>query len=274
VEEMPKRKREFTEKKYNKYIAEGRGSGVLSEYKPWFNIQDVSSSGRSSRVKGIKTGRQHEFLSDNETNYFYILDLCSAVKDIREQYPILPIENTLDIADELGIQHPSDPRTKEHTVVTTDFLITTYDNRLQARTIKMWGKLDNERQMEKFEIERTYWERQGVDWGIVTEKEIDKNIIYSLKAVHPFYYVEDLSISDLYNKQEVKRMISAFKASIVNKNIAIRSAAFEFENRNILSAGTGIEIYKHLVATSEIIVGMKDIMCIDTPVEIKVKEVI
>ena len=43
--------------KIEKWIKEGRGSGVGADYKPWLNIQDVSSLGRSTRLKGIKTNR-------------------------------------------------------------------------------------------------------------------------------------------------------------------------------------------------------------------------
>ncbi|WP_077849884.1 TnsA endonuclease N-terminal domain-containing protein [Clostridium puniceum] len=35
------------------------------------------------------------------------------VVDIREQYPLLPIEDTLAIALELGIKHPEDPQTHQ-----------------------------------------------------------------------------------------------------------------------------------------------------------------
>ncbi|GGH79630.1 hypothetical protein JOD43_001736 [Pullulanibacillus pueri] len=37
-----------------KWIKEDRGSGIDSDYKPWIRIQDVSSLGRSHRLKGIK----------------------------------------------------------------------------------------------------------------------------------------------------------------------------------------------------------------------------
>ena len=70
--------------KIEKLIKEGRGSGVGADYKPWLNIQDVSSLGRSTRLKGIKTNRQHEFLSALERNYFYLTEYSDFVVDIRE----------------------------------------------------------------------------------------------------------------------------------------------------------------------------------------------
>jgi len=47
--------------KIDKWIKEGRGTGSGAEYQAWLKIQDVSSLGRSTRLKGIKTGRQRTF---------------------------------------------------------------------------------------------------------------------------------------------------------------------------------------------------------------------
>lgn len=48
----------------------------------------MASAGRVTRVKLIKNGRQHELMSDMETNYFYLLEFSSDVVDIREQSPL------------------------------------------------------------------------------------------------------------------------------------------------------------------------------------------
>lgn len=146
-------------------------------YKPYILIQDVPSKGRSSRPCGLKTGRQHEFLSDLERNYFMILEFCDAVVDIREQFP-LALEETLLIADELGIKHPVNPVTKEPIVMTSDFCLTIKGEKSThdvIRTVKYKQDLLDRRAIEKFAIEQIYWERQGLDWGIVTEKEVDKH---------------------------------------------------------------------------------------------------
>ena len=63
---MAKRKRDFTDSKYEKKLKDGKGSGYGKDYKPWLTIQDVPSNGRSTRIKGIVTGRQHDVLSDME----------------------------------------------------------------------------------------------------------------------------------------------------------------------------------------------------------------
>lgn len=76
---MAKRKRILN---IHKMLKEGRGAGRGKQYKPWIKVQDVLSLGRATRLKGIKTGRQHEFLSDMERNYFYILEFSDKIEDI------------------------------------------------------------------------------------------------------------------------------------------------------------------------------------------------
>lgn len=67
-------------------LKDGLGQGFGSDYKPWINIQDVPLLGRSTRLKGTKVPRQHEFLSDLGINYFYLLEYSDSVIDIREQF--------------------------------------------------------------------------------------------------------------------------------------------------------------------------------------------
>ena len=125
---MAKRKYGISEDKINRYIKEGRGSGTKENYKPWIKIQDVSSKGRSNRIKGIKTNRIHHFLSDLETKCFYILEWDDNVVDIREQYPLIDRETAMKIANEKNIRYPIDYKTRTPVVMTTDFLVTKYEN--------------------------------------------------------------------------------------------------------------------------------------------------
>ena len=81
----------------------------------------------------------------------------------------MPLEETIVIADELGLKHPTDPKTNEPVVMTTDFLLTVEKgNGLVelARTIKMKDELLKQRVIEKFEIERVYYERRQIDWAL------------------------------------------------------------------------------------------------------------
>ena len=71
------------------------------DYQPALTIHSLNSKGQSARIAGIKTGRQHELLSRNEQNYFYIVEFSDSVTDIREQFP-MNLDKTLLIAEQLA----------------------------------------------------------------------------------------------------------------------------------------------------------------------------
>ncbi|WP_066015410.1 TnsA endonuclease N-terminal domain-containing protein [Endozoicomonas atrinae] len=81
-------------------------------YKPWLEVREVPSLGRSRKVKGIKTHHTHHFLSDIEYHIYLMLEYNPAVIAIYEQYPLLPREDSIEIANEMGIRHPVYPQSK------------------------------------------------------------------------------------------------------------------------------------------------------------------
>ena len=170
---MPKHRRIWNASIREKYVREGRGCGSNSGYTPWVRIQDFASRGVVSRVKGRTTGRVHHLMSNNELAYFYILDWSEIVTDIREQYPLSDLDCAVKSAAQAGIKYPTDNISGFPYIMTCDFMITTSTG-VKARTIKMTAELENARVLEKLEIERRYWVAQGVDWGIVTEREISR----------------------------------------------------------------------------------------------------
>jgi hypothetical protein len=246
---MAKRKTQLTEKKIAEMEKEGRGQGKGENYKPWIIIQDFPSSGLATRGIGWKTNRIHHFLSKLELDYFYVLEWNSSVVDIQEQFP-LNREDTMHVANAKGIKHPTDPKTQIPIVMTTDFLITVNNSdgiKQIARTIKPSKELENERTIEKFEIERTYWETRGIDWGIVTEKEMPKDLIQNVEWLHSSYFeIEDLPASTLNTYvQQMKSFIKKYKTSIIEM-------VSEFDKNFQLEDGTGLDILKYLIARKEI----------------------
>jgi hypothetical protein len=246
---VTKRKTELTEKKIVEMEKEGRGQGKGEYYKPWINIQDFPSIGLVTRGKGWKTNRIHHFLSKLERDYFYVLEWNKLVVDIREQFP-LNREDTLYIATNKGIKHPTDPKSQLPIVMTTDFLITISNSKGTthvARTIKPSKELENERTIEKFEIERSYWGNRGIDWGIITEKEIPKDMVENMEWLHLSYFeIEDLPSSTLNTyAQQLKSFIEKCNTSIIEM-------VTEFDQIFQLENGMGLEILKHLIARKEV----------------------
>lgn len=245
------------------------------EYKPYIVIQDIPSLGRSTRLCGIKTGRQHDFLSDLERNYFLILEFIDDVVDIREQFP-LELQETLLIAEELGIVHPKDPKSKEYITMTSDFCITLKDGsstRDVIRTTKYKQDLVNRRVFEKFYIEKIYWERRGLDWGIVTEEEVDKNYCQNISDVLDYY---DLNENDAFQEislEEREDIIIAFLQRLIGSDKTVRQISSLFEKDLHLKKGAGIAMFKHVIARKYISIDLFSPLSLDKhlPVDLLVK---
>lgn len=177
-----------TQSDIDRHIEKGFGQGSQELYVPWLRVQDVPSHGRSRKVHGVKVDRLHHLLSDLEYGYLLVAEYSPEVLDIREQFPLLPVPTLQSIAHALSIRYPVYPGTKVPFVMTTDFLLTITQpdgsTRLAARTIKYTESLKTskglERTLEKFQIERAYWADRGVDWNIVTEKDLPTPLIQNL----------------------------------------------------------------------------------------------
>lgn len=248
---MPKRNRSTSQLVIERRIKEGRGTGTGSDYKPWLNIQDVPSNGQANRKASWTVGREHQLMSQLELSYLFIFDWHPAVIDIREQYPLLPLEDTLAIAEEHRITHPKDTQTKEDTVVTTDFVLTLIDNnRLVQRAVavKEVQELQDPRVIEKLEIERLYWQSSRVQWCIGTERNLNRVFVENVKLLHDY---QQIPILEALEDIAIELTKSAFQP------IALAALTAQCDRRLGLDRGTSLSIAYHLIATRRWCVDMR-----------------
>jgi hypothetical protein len=223
-----------------------QGEGAI--YKPWLRVQDVPSLGRVHRVKGWKHGRVHHLLSDLEARVFFIYEWSLQISDIREQYPLLPLDETLAIAKECGVAHPADIRSKQPIVMTTDFVLTIKKNlatTYQARTVKYAADLIKVRTLEKLEIERRYWQARRVDWGIVTEHQASTALAQNVKWVHPFFRQADLYPLDA---PAIQRITADMTHRARHSDLPLRDLARDCDEKLSLARGQGLKVVRHLLA--------------------------
>ncbi len=157
-----------------RWIKSGFGQGEGKDYKPFMYVRDVPSHGTSSMVRSRITGRKHDYLSDHEFKVHLLAEYGRSTLDIREQFALLPWDETQDIAAQLGIQHPVIPGTTTPTVVTTDLLLTLKRSdgmELVAVSAKLKKDL-TKRNLEKLLLERLYWNRRGIRWILATEDNV------------------------------------------------------------------------------------------------------
>lgn len=248
---MAKRKRMFMAKTFQKWLKEGRGTGTGASYKPWYTIHDVASRGVSHRIQSAwTTGRETHLLSNLERDWFFVFDWSPLVVDIREQFPLLPLQETQAIAVECGVEHPCDRRTKERhpVVLTSDFRLTIrgaaglFD---QVRTVKYADRLADQRVLEKFEIERRYWARRDIDWGLVTEQDLPGSLARNVELLHDRRNLTDrltLSPEQLYT---IARTLTE---TVSQKQLPLRQATAACDAQFGLSKGAALTVVYYLLA--------------------------
>ncbi|WP_138471783.1 TnsA endonuclease N-terminal domain-containing protein [Poseidonocella sp. HB161398] len=239
----------FDEAKIARFRKEGRGQGAGPDYKPWLTVADVPSRGRAQRMPGFLTKRIHHLLSDLERNAFLIFDSSEGVTDIREQFP-MDADETLAIAEDAGIRHPVDATSRVPLVQTTDFLLDLYRDGggvTVARAVKPASELGKPRVVEKLEIERRYWTSRGVDWGIVTERELPPVLLANLELLR-----SSRDIDQLMQPHEgyFQARMHILDAELDRTPCAtLRELVQDMDARLGMEAGSTLLLVHHLLAT-------------------------
>lgn len=252
-----KRKRNLDEKSIKKRISEGRGQGSKDEYKPWVTIQDIPSTGIAARHSSWKNNRVVHLLSELETSYFYLLEWSDKVIDIREKFPLDDVDKAQSIAKSKGIRYPKDSVSKVPIVLTTDFLLTIKNENTEkiiARTV-CYSK-DLAKNLNKFEIERTYWESFGIDWGIVTEKEIPKVLSKNIEWVHKIYFLDKTDdFSYLKDMHLIEVMLNRLE---LGEDASLTFVLNGLDKEYGCEVGTFLTLFRYCIAHKLIFVDMNN----------------
>ena len=162
---------------------EKRGEGSGLTYKPYIQGREFNSQGTCSTPVDWKTGRTVELLSQGEKAVWHILRWDDNVIDIREQFP-LDLSKTTALAEDLGIRHPKDTKTR----MTTDFLVTMKNGTLLAVSVKNDERdLQNKRTTEKLYLEMKYWKNKGVSFAVVLKSKVNMTAVNNIRIVTEFY---------------------------------------------------------------------------------------
>jgi hypothetical protein len=134
--------------------------------------------------------------------------------------------------------------------MTTDFLLKIklgLETVFHARTVKYAEELNDPRVQAKFEIERRFWKRRGIDWGYVTEKDLPPTLVENALLLHPFY-----SFSDLYplTEKEVHKISFYLTGRVRAEETSIEEIVSDCDQKFGLSAGQSFSVVCHLVARS------------------------
>jgi hypothetical protein len=187
----------FDEARVQRFMAEGRGKGTGHLYRPWLQIQDVPSSGRSHRPFGIKSRRVHHLLSDGEWKCFLKFEGDPMVVEIQEQFPMDRME-TYRAAHGLSLKHP---RTLDGTpyVMTIDFLVrrsTPCGVRLTPYTFKYDPETLAPREQQLMSITRAFWAEHAMELQLIDQRFFDEAFNINYDSVRAYHDISNLTFYD------------------------------------------------------------------------------
>lgn len=258
---------------------QGRGEGEGAAYRPWLTIRDFSSRGVSHRPKG-RNGREYHLMSTLEYHCFLLLQWSDLVADVREQFPLHDLEETLAIAAELGAAHPKQSRRVGGVIVrreepmTTDFLVTLADTPHAppqiAVSVKPLSDITDapaaqiDRLLEKAEIERLYWQRRGVEFRLVTEREMPPAVVANLDRVLPCRTLEaaDYGLTEAAVPGYLAYLFDQLAAST---DVPFRRVCSAVDAQLQLGAGTCLTLVWHAVASKQWSVALHEPLDPDRP---------
>jgi hypothetical protein len=267
---MPSRRKNLTGDARDRRLAAGFGSGEGAGYRPYLRVSDVPSIGTCSVIAGWKHGREHHLLSRNERNYFFCLEWSDSVLEIREQFPLLPLDETQRIARQLGIRHPNDRG--EPLVMTTDFLLLIRagnGERFVARTVKPAKQLEKRRVLEKFAIEKRYFEDRQTDWGLVTERKIPETVWRNVEWLHECRDLRNLKPIEI---EEVTHILEQMSRQIAPKrSLRIDKFCASSDRELGLIPGTALKVFRHALATKKFAIDICVRLRTDVPIVVELR---
>lgn len=237
----------------------GRGS----EYVAYIQAGDHVSLGQRNRLLSPRLCREVICLSIGEKRVYLILERSPNVTDIREQYPLYPIEETIAIAEQLGVKPCA--LNVQGKPMTTDFLVTCREGLTEkevAISFKPLSELADPRTLELAEIERVFHQRRGTVWGLVTDQEVPHTVVANLDLLMDFYALEDLHP---LTAQDVDAISRALLPRLSIQNTPLNIAALEVDRLLNYEEGTSLAVAWHLIATRRIQIDLEKPMKPDEP---------
>lgn len=186
-------------------IKRRRGVGSGSAYVPWLKVRDVPSRGTSVISRGVLSGRSHHLLSELEAIYFLLVERRASTVEIREQWPILDIDRTLELCSRFGVHQTL--RHGHPEPFTIDFLITEQvdgELKYRAASIKSPEDARDPHVRLRLSVEHAWCQDHGIPWTLVDTTRFDKTILQNLRFLRAWFrhrYVPDQLLESRFVNQ-------------------------------------------------------------------------
>lgn len=226
-----------------------------------------SSKGRATRIYGYKTKRIHHLQSDNQLRLFLLLEWNDMVKNIEENVELKDLEIVIDNVEDLRLDKFSDKETGQLYQLHTNFLVTTKRDNVEEKvaiSVKALSEIERRTVIEKIEIERRFWKNKSIPFYVVTEKEINKQLVDNIKWVR-----ETLIDKSIENKRELAEHLYYFLQE--NKQEKLIDVLAKFDDNFVVKRGTSLFIFRYLIGIKEIALNMKKSIDLNEIISVLIK---
>src|SRR5699024_850271 len=125
------------------------------------------------------------------------------------------------------------------------------------------------RVLEKFEIERVYWERRGISWGIVTEEEIDKTVARNISYIHDYFDIRNYDVYREMADQQIDDLSLSLMSLLLNNWLSHCGIASECEADTYLPFGSCVTLCDHLLDKKIMVIYMDKIIDLERLTDVK-----
>lgn len=270
---MGRKSTKWTAKKLAEYVAMGRGMGTGENYRPWLNARDFSTRGTLTRMNSPKLNRTLTFFSNIERNIFLFAEHRSDLADYWEQWPI-PLVDSIRIAEEHGVRHPFDNKTKQHIVMTLDGVMSIVGaNGEIFRSVfdcKPASLLAHPRTVEKMLIHWAFAREQGWEYHVITEESVTNRELKNLQWMRSgrLRSNEQLSHSVDLEHHGIRLLESLAEASKTPRllNTAIADWCNDFDCQLGVPSGSSVRALKVLLGSHLLTFPLDDLLIPRQPV--------
>jgi hypothetical protein len=196
--------------------------------------------------------------------YFFLVERRKSTVDIRESWPILDIDRTLELCAKLGVRHQY--RGKHPTPFTIDFLITeSVDGHIKYRaaSIKTPGDAQDPKVRQRLEVENSWCREHGIPWTLVDTSQFDRMLLSNLEFMRTWFkhrYVP--------NGDTESRFLQAFQAAYA-KNVLLAELLEKAAKGVRIPDPVATDIFRYCAWNDTIPVSLKHTLSLNMPLVLR-----